>query len=84
MKSEWVKTEITHARKREIKEKKKVLFPIRLVSLEAIRVWECFDADTGKDSAKEIREYHIPDFSKWEDPGQYMLNFDQLLRDLKV
>jgi len=26
----------------------------------------CFDADTGKDSAREIREYFIPDFSNWK------------------
>ena len=31
MNSEWVKTEIANARQREIKEKKRVLFPIRLV-----------------------------------------------------
>jgi hypothetical protein len=58
-----VKTEIAKARKRELKEKRHVLFPIRLASFEAIRDWECFDADAGKDSAKEIREYFIPDFS---------------------
>jgi hypothetical protein len=84
MKSEWVKTEIAKALKREIQEKKQVLFPIRLVSIETIRDWECFDADTGKDSAKEIREYYIPDFSNWEDSAQYKLDFDHLLRDLKT
>jgi hypothetical protein len=32
-----------------------VLFPISLVSFEELREWRCFDADTGKDSAREIR-----------------------------
>ena len=62
MNSEWVKTEIANARKREVAEQKRLLFPIRLVDFETIRNWTCFDADTGKDSAREIREYFIPDF----------------------
>jgi hypothetical protein len=28
-----------------------------------VREWRCFDGDTGKDSAREIREYFIPNFS---------------------
>jgi hypothetical protein len=43
------------ARKREVKEGKPVLFPVRLVGFEMLRDWECFDGDTGKDSAREIR-----------------------------
>ena len=83
MKSEWVKTEISKARKREIKEGRQVLFPIRLCSFEMLRDWECFDADTGKDSAREIREYFIPDFSDWKDHGAYRKAFDRLLHDLQ-
>ena len=49
MQSGWVKTEIAKARQREVREKRQVLFPMRLVSFEAVR---------------EIREYFIPDFSK--------------------
>jgi hypothetical protein len=84
MKSEWVKTEIAKARKREIQEKKKVLFPVRLVSFKAIQEWECFDADMGKDSAREIREYFIPDFSGWEDSARYKAALGRLLSDLKA
>ena len=40
-----------------------MLFPVRLVGFEVLRDWECFDGDTGKDSAREIREYFIPDLS---------------------
>lgn len=85
MKSEWVKTEIAKARKREEQEKTQVLFPVRLVSFEAIRDWECFDSDTGKDSAREIREYFIPDFSNWKkDKDSYKSALERLLRDLRA
>jgi TIR domain/Pentapeptide repeats (8 copies) len=82
--SEWVKTEIAKARKREIRENRRVLFPIRLCSFETLRDWECFDTDTGKDSAREIREYFIPDFSNWKDHDSYQAAFERLLRDLKA
>lgn len=44
---------------------------------------ECFDADIGKDSAREIREYLVPDFSNWKDHDSYQREFKKLLRDLK-
>ncbi len=84
MKSEWVKTEIAKARKREVKDGKRVLFPVRLVGFEALRDWECFDADTGKDSAREIREYFIPDFSNWKEHYSYQAAFQRLVKDLKA
>ena len=84
MSSEWVKTEIAKARKREVKEGKRVLFPVRLVGFEALRDWECFDGDTGKDSAREIREYFIPDFSNWKDHDSYQTAFQRLVKDLKA
>jgi uncharacterized protein YjbI with pentapeptide repeats len=84
MDSEWVRTEIAKARKRELREKRRMLFPVRLVNFEALRDWECFDADAGKDSAREIREYYVPDFSNWKDHDCYQREFDKLLRDLKL
>jgi hypothetical protein len=84
MQSEWVKTEIAKARQREVRERRQVLFPMRLVSFEAVRDWECFDADTGKDSAREIREYFIPDFGNWKNNDAYQQAFQRLLRDLKA
>jgi uncharacterized protein YjbI with pentapeptide repeats len=84
MASEWVKTEIAKARKRELKEKQRVLFPLALVEFEFLHDWECFDADTGKDSAREIREYFIPDFSRWKEHDSYRQAFERLLRDLKA
>jgi hypothetical protein len=83
MDSEWVKTEIYKARQREIREKRQVLFPIRLVDFERIRDWECFDADTGKDLAREVREYFIPDFSDWKNHDKFEAGFARLLADLK-
>lgn len=84
MQSEWVKTEIAQARQREVLEKRQMLFPVRLVSFEDLRDWKCFDADTGKDSAREIREYFIPDFSNWKNHDAYQVAFQRLLRDLKA
>lgn len=82
--SEWVKTEIAEARKLEITEGRRVLFPIRLnISYEDLQEWECFDAYCGKDSARELREYYIPDFTRWKDYYQYQEEFKKLLRDLK-
>jgi hypothetical protein len=84
MNSEWVRTEIRKARKRERTEKKRVLFPVRLVSFDAIRGWELIDADEGKDLAVEIREYYIPDFSNWKNHDSYAKELKNLLRDLKA
>ncbi len=84
MNSEWVKTEISKARKREIREKRRMLFPLRLVDLETLRRWECFDGDTGRDSAQEIREYYLPDFSNWKNHDDYQKALERLLRDLRA
>jgi len=84
MSSEWVKTEIANARQREIRESRQMLFPISLVPFENIRGWKAFDADTGKDSAREIREYYIPDFSNWKDGVSYEHAFRRLARDLRA
>lgn len=82
MENEWVKTEVSKARKREINENRRVLFPIRLCTLEALCEWKYFDADADKDSAREIREFFIPDFSNWVDYHAYRVAFDKLLSDL--
>jgi hypothetical protein len=84
MQNDWVEFEIRKARKREVQEQKRVLFPVRLVNYFTIEQWECFDADTKKDLATEIREYYLPDFSHWKDHDSYKQEFDRLLRDLKA
>lgn len=84
MNSEWVKTEIANARQLELKEDRQMLFPVSLVPFDEIKEWKAFDADTGKDSAREIREYYIPNFSTWKNNNSYQKAFDRLLRDLKA
>ena len=82
MRSEWVRVEITTVRARETREKRQLLVPISLVEFDHIREWSLFDPDTGKDSARLIREYLIPDFSGWRDYEKYTQAFERLLRDL--
>jgi hypothetical protein len=84
MRSEWVKTEIYHARQSEIKEGRRKLFPISLVEFGKVREWDAFDADTGKDMGREVREYFIPDFSGWKEHDKYQEAFERLLRDLNL
>jgi hypothetical protein len=84
MGSEWVRTELRKAFKIERREGKRKLFPVRLVGFDALRDWECFDADHGKDLAVEVREYFIPDFSNWKDHDAFEKSFARLLRDLKA
>jgi hypothetical protein len=83
MKSPWVKTEIRKARKREIEEKRRVLFPVSIVPFTDVRTWESFYADEGIDLAEEIREYYIPDFSNWKRHDSYAQGFNKLLGGLK-
>jgi hypothetical protein len=77
-------TELRRARKTEIKEKRRKLFPIRLVNFETLQEWECFDADSGKDLAVEVREYFIPDFSNWKNHDAFKQAFNKLLKDLQA
>jgi uncharacterized protein YjbI with pentapeptide repeats len=84
MNSEWVRTEIREARKREVKEGKRVLFPIRLVPFEGLKEWKAPDSDTGKDMAVEVREYYVPDFTNWKDHDSFEAEYKKLLRDLQA
>jgi hypothetical protein len=54
------------------------------MSFETLNNWECFDADSGKDLAVEIREYFIPDFSNWKDHDSYKMAFERLVKDLEA
>jgi uncharacterized protein YjbI with pentapeptide repeats len=84
MGSTWVKTEIANARAKERDQGRNVLFPIRLVPFETIQKWKLFDADSGTDSGREIREYLIPDFSEWRDPAKYKAELAKLVRALRT
>ena len=84
MESNWVEHEIREARQRERKEDRQELFPITLTSYGELQDWTLFDADEGRDLAREVREYYIPDFSDWKDHDAYQEAFDRLLRDLRA
>jgi len=77
IKSEWVRNEIFHARQRERNEKRRVLFPIRLISFEDITSWNT-------DVAPEVSEYFIPDFSDWKNGDSYKRALQRLVSDLKA
>jgi len=83
MASDWVATEVAHARKRESRECRQILFPISLVAFEEIRHWQSFHADTGQDVGRAVRTYFIPDFSGWRDPVQFERALARILRDLR-
>jgi len=76
--SGWVETEITNAWERQIQQGKHVLFPVRLGSFEELEKWKCPDPKTGKDLAREIRKYFIPDFSNWKDHDSHQTAFQRL------
>jgi hypothetical protein len=84
LRSEWVMTELRKAFKAQRRIGKRKLFPVRLVDFEMLREWECFDADSGRDLATEVREYFIPDFSNWKSEDEFEAAFSHLLKDLRA
>lgn len=84
MSSPWVATEIRNALEAEGQTKKRKLFPIRLAGLDAIKRWRLFDSESGQDLAALLREYHIPDFSDWQNSDSFQKAFRRLLEDLKA
>ncbi len=84
MKSNWVQTELASALAREHREGKRVLFPVSLAPIDVIRKWECIDPDSGIDIARELRSYHIPDFSNWSNPEQFERQIAKVIRGLRV
>jgi len=84
LQSPWVACERRRCAATSRLRARQLLFPMRLVDCEAIKAWECFDADTAKDLATEIREYYIPDFTAWKDHDAFEAAVARLLRDLKA
>ena len=67
MQSDWVEVEVRRALKRQKKEGRQILFPIRLCSYEELEDWELFNTDLKQDMAVEIREFYMPgDFENWK------------------
>jgi uncharacterized protein YjbI with pentapeptide repeats len=84
LQSKWVELEIRRARRVELKENRRKLFPIRLTSYEALLEWVCVDSTTGEDLAEEVRSYFIPDFSNWKEHDAFEESFARLYADLKA
>jgi len=76
VKSAWVEAEVEASFERERKQKRTMLFPIRLddAVMETEEAW-----------AAEIRRTrHMGDFRKWKDHDEYLKAFERLMRDLKA
>jgi uncharacterized protein YjbI with pentapeptide repeats len=76
IRSSWVEEEVEAALEKERKQKKLVLFPIRLdeAVMKTDQAW----------AASLRRTRHIGDFRAWKDHAQYQKSFERLLRDLKA
>jgi hypothetical protein len=74
--SDWVEQEVETALARESKEKRTILFPIRLddTVMKIETGWPALIKNT----------CNIGDFRKWKTPEAYQKSFDRLLRDLKA
>ena len=73
--SAWVRREVESALDREDREKRDILFPIRLddAIFESNEPW-----------ASEVkRTRHIGDFRNWKSHDDYSKNFERLVKDLK-
>ena len=84
MASRWVQTEVRWARRRELEEGTRVLFPVSLVQFGTLKGWQLFDADSGQDLAAEIREYFVADFSAWRNRRAFAESVTTLLRGLEA
>ena len=76
VKSPWVEAEVEAAFEKERKQKRTVLFPIRLddAVMETDEAW----------AADIRRTRHVGDFRKWKDHDEYQRAFGRLMRDLKA
>jgi hypothetical protein len=84
MNSKWVNSEIGSTPTEGTEERRQVIFPITIVPLAKIREWKNMDVDTGKNSARQIQVYFVPDFSNRKDHDSYQTAFERLVRDLKA
>jgi hypothetical protein len=76
--------ELRKARRAELANQRRKLFPIRLTSFETLHNWECFDPENGQDLADEVRQYFIPDFAQWKEHDRFEHEFGRLLAALKA
>ncbi len=84
VRSKWVMKEIRKARREELANNRRKLFPIRLTDMQTLEHWECLDPETGHDLADVVRSYFIPDFSNWKDHDAFERAFTKFLNALKA
>jgi hypothetical protein len=74
--SDWVESEVKAAWEREAREKRQVLFPIRIDDsiTDCTKAW----------AADVRRKRHIGDLTRWKEHDHYKKGFDRLLRDLQA
>lgn len=82
--SDWVMTEIFRAREIERNRRRPKLFPIRICGMEKLQRWQRMDSDFGVDIARELREYHLLDFSNWSDHSKFESEYLQLRKALRI
>ncbi|MGA2435857.1 MAG: TIR domain-containing protein, partial [Bryobacteraceae bacterium] len=74
--SSWVREEVESSLERERREKRLMLFPVRLddAVMDATEAW----------AASVRRQRHIGDFRQWKSHDVYQNGLQRLLRDLKA
>ena len=84
MNSSWVEEEIITALTRQDREGRTILFPISIVPFDDVRQWKCMDADSGRDLAREIRRFYVPEFVRWADEKSFNEALYGLIEALRV
>lgn len=84
LQSEWVMDELRKGFQAERDGGTRKLFPVLLTDYKALRRWVCRDSISGRDLAEEIRQYFIPDFSKWKNRKHFEDAFGRLLEALRA
>jgi hypothetical protein len=74
--SDWVREEVESCLERESREKRTVLFPVRLADavMDTEEAW----------AASIRRQRHVGDFRRWKDHDAYQAALERLMRDLKT
>jgi uncharacterized protein YjbI with pentapeptide repeats len=78
--SQWIAARLETARQCEIKENRRCLFPVRLLSLDGIGDFE--KVNGGSQISTGLREYCIQDFSDWENKDSYRKALEKLLAEI--
>ena len=83
MQSDWVRREVRKGLQREQAENRRVLFPIRLVPMDAIQQQNWWDDVLSKDLTNEVCRYYIPDFTHWKDHDAFESEAAKLIAALR-